>query len=120
LCRIGRYAGFANWPAWLAAKAVGLQQQHGWIRFRASELYYSLVSRDVEHEFSPFAEDAGIGIAVWSPLASGFLTCRYTRENPKNDGGRLAGFDILPTDRELTRGRWGRRCERLDTSAIWV
>jgi aryl-alcohol dehydrogenase-like predicted oxidoreductase len=95
-----RYIGFSNWPAWLAAKAVGLQQKHDWAQFRAAEVYYSLVGRDLEHEIVPFAQDAGIGIMVWSPLAGGFLTGKYTRENPKGDGGRLTGFDIIPFDRE--------------------
>jgi aryl-alcohol dehydrogenase-like predicted oxidoreductase len=95
-----RYLGFSNWPAWRAAEAVGLQRQHGWARFRAAELYYSLVGRDVEHELAPFCQSAGIGIMVWSPLAGGFLTGKYTRDNPQGDGGRLTGFDFLPYDRE--------------------
>jgi aryl-alcohol dehydrogenase-like predicted oxidoreductase len=95
-----RYIGFSNWPAWLAAKAVGLQREHHWAQFRAAEVYYSLVGRDLEHEIVPFVQDAGIGIMVWSPLAGGFLTGRYTRENPGGDGGRLTGFDIIPFDRE--------------------
>ena len=95
-----RYIGFSNWPAWLAAKAVGLQKQYGWTEFRAAEMYYSLVGRDLEHELAPMALDAGIGVIVWSPLAGGFLTGKYTRQNPQGDGGRLTGFDILPFDRE--------------------
>ncbi len=95
-----RYIGFSNWPTWLVAKAVGLQREHNWAQFRAAEMYYSLVGRDLEHEMVPFVEDAGIGIMVWSPLAGGFLTGKYTRENPGGDGGRLTGFDIIPFDRE--------------------
>ncbi|HEX6536462.1 MAG TPA: aldo/keto reductase [Gemmatimonadaceae bacterium] len=95
-----RYIGFSNWPAWLAAKAVGVQREHGWARFRAAEMMYSLVGRDLEHEIVPFAEDAGVGIMVWSPLAGGFLSGKYTRENPGGSGGRLTGFDLIPFDRE--------------------
>jgi aryl-alcohol dehydrogenase-like predicted oxidoreductase len=95
-----RYIGFSNWPAWLAAKAVGLQQKHNWAQFRVAEVYYSLVGRDLEHEIVPFVQDADIGITVWSPLASGFLSGKYTRENPGGNGGRLTGFDILPFDHE--------------------
>ncbi|HEY2844708.1 MAG TPA: aldo/keto reductase, partial [Bryobacteraceae bacterium] len=91
---------FSNWPAWMAAKAVGIQKRHGGARFRAAEMYYSLVGRDVEYDVVPFLEDAGIGMMVWSPLAGGFLTGKYTRENPQGDGGRLTGFDMLPYDRE--------------------
>ena len=95
-----RYVGFSNWPAWLAAKTLGLQRQHEWARFKAAELYYSLVGRDLEHELVPFVQDAGIGVLVWSPLAGGFLTGKYTRENPRGDGGRLNAFDVLPYDKE--------------------
>lgn len=97
---MARYVGFSNWPAWLAAKSVGLQREHHWAQFRAAEMYYSLVGRDLEHEVMPFAQDAGLGILVWSPLASGFLSGKYTREHPDGGGGRLTGFDILPFDRE--------------------
>src|SRR5436190_993557 len=95
-----RYIGFSNWPAWLAAKTIGIQIQRGLARFKAAELYYSLVGRDLEHELVPFVQDAGIGVLVWSPLAGGFLTGKYTRENPKGDGGRLNSFDMLPYDKE--------------------
>jgi aryl-alcohol dehydrogenase-like predicted oxidoreductase len=96
-----RYVGFSNWPAWLAAKAVGVQSARGWSRFRAAEVYYSLVGRDLEHELVPFCADAGIGVMVWSPLAGGFLSGKYTRANPKGDpGARLATFEFLPHDRE--------------------
>jgi aryl-alcohol dehydrogenase-like predicted oxidoreductase len=95
-----RYIGFSNWPAWLAAKTVGLQREHGWARFTSAELYYSLVGRDLEHELVPFVQDAGIGVFVWSPLAGGFLSGKYTREKPAGDGGRLTGFDMLPYDKE--------------------
>jgi aryl-alcohol dehydrogenase-like predicted oxidoreductase len=95
-----RYVGFSNWPAWMAAKAVGIQKSAGASQFRAAELYYSLIGREFEHDLEPFVHDAGIGVFVWSPLAGGFLTGKYTRENPKGDGGRLTGFDMLPYDRE--------------------
>ena len=95
-----RYVGFSNWPAWQAAKAIGLQQARGAEPFRAAEMYYSLVGRDLEREIVPFAKDAGIGIMVWSPLAGGFLSGKYTREDPTGGGGRLTGFDFIPFDRE--------------------
>jgi aryl-alcohol dehydrogenase-like predicted oxidoreductase len=98
-----RYVGFSNWQAWQAAKAVGIQKQRGWSSFRAAEMYYSLVGRDLEHEVAPFCLDAGIGVMVWSPLAGGFLSGKYSRDKPKGESGdRLGGFDFLPYDR--TRG----------------
>jgi aryl-alcohol dehydrogenase-like predicted oxidoreductase len=96
-----RYVGFSNWPAWMAAKAVGLQRANGWSAFRAAEMYYSLLGRDLEHEVQPFCVDAGIGVMAWSPLAGGFLSGKYTRAKPKGENGdRLGGFDFLPYDRE--------------------
>jgi aryl-alcohol dehydrogenase-like predicted oxidoreductase len=62
---------------------------------------YSLVGRDIEYEIVPFLQEAGLGLLVWSPLAGGFLTGKYTRENPTGDNGRLASFDIMPIDREM-------------------
>jgi len=96
-----RYVGFSNWPAWMAAKAVGIQRARGYQQFRGAEMYYSLVGRDLEHEVAPFCADAGIGVMVWSPLAGGFLSGKYTRAKPKGESGdRLGGFDFLPHDRE--------------------
>jgi aryl-alcohol dehydrogenase-like predicted oxidoreductase len=84
----------------MAAKAVGLQRENGWSQFRGAEMYYSLVGRDLEHEVVPFCLDAGVGVMVWSPLAGGFLSGKYTREKPKGESGdRLGGFDFLPYDR---------------------
>ncbi len=99
-----RYVGFSNWSAWQAARAVGLQEQHGWARFRAGQMYYSLVGRDIEHEVLPFAVDAGVGTMIWSPLAGGFLTGKYTRESLKDPDNRLSGFDFLQFDKEAGFG----------------
>ncbi|HTZ56748.1 MAG TPA: aldo/keto reductase [Acidobacteriaceae bacterium] len=95
-----RYVGFSNWPAWLVAKALGIQKMNAWAEFEAAEMYYSLLSRDIEHEVVPLALDAGIGVMVWSPLTGGFLSGKYSRDKPQGDGGRLTGFDVLPFDRE--------------------
>jgi len=95
-----RYVGYSNWTAWQAAKFVGIQKLHNYSPLVAAQMYYSLVGRDLEHEVIPFCRDAGIGIVVWSPLAGGFLTGRYTRQNPTGGQGRIAGFDFLPTDKE--------------------
>ncbi len=95
-----RHVGFSNWSAWQAAKAVGLQERHGWARFVAAQMYYSLVGRDLEHEVIPFVRDAGIGTMIWSPLSSGFLSGKYTRESLKDAANRLSSFDILPVDKE--------------------
>lgn len=96
-----RYIGFSNWPAWKAATALQMQKSCGWAQFTSGQMYYSLVGRDVEHEVVPFMQYAGIGMTVWSPLAGGFLSGKYTREKFKDSENRLSGFDFLPLDKEL-------------------
>jgi aryl-alcohol dehydrogenase-like predicted oxidoreductase len=91
-----RYLGFSSWPAWAAAAARGLQEQHGWHTFCASESYYSLLGRDLEHEIVPYCEYAGISILAWSPLAMGFLAGRYTRGDMAAAEGRFTSYDAVP------------------------
>jgi aryl-alcohol dehydrogenase-like predicted oxidoreductase len=96
-----RYVGFSNFPVWRAAVAQGIQRERDYAPFIAAQMNYSLLARDIEQEFVPFAEHAGIGITVWSPLAGGFLSGKYTPEDPTGGGGRLANFSFLPVNREL-------------------
>ncbi len=102
LVRMGkvRYLGYSNWSAWKAATAFQIQKARGWARFSSRQMYYSLVGRDVESEIEPFMRHAGLGMTVRSPLAGGFLSGKYTRENLKDSENRLAGFDFLPFDKE--------------------
>lgn len=95
-----RYVGYSNFNAWQSAKIMGIQQRLGYSPMVAAQMYYSLVGRDLENEVVPFCKDAGVGIVVWSPLAGGFLSGRYTRQDPTGGKGRLANFDFLPTDKE--------------------
>jgi aryl-alcohol dehydrogenase-like predicted oxidoreductase len=97
-----RYLGFSNWAAWKAAAALEMQKARGWARFTSGQMYYSLVGRDAEHDVVPFLKHSGLTMNVWSPLAGGFLSGKYTRENLKDDdNNRLSGPDFLPTDKEL-------------------
>jgi aryl-alcohol dehydrogenase-like predicted oxidoreductase len=96
-----RYLGFSNWSAWKAATALQMQKANGWAQFTSGQVNYSIVGRDVEHELVPFMKHTGLGLTVWSPLAGGFLSGKYTRENLKEGDHRLSGFDFLPTNKEL-------------------
>jgi len=95
-----RYIGFSNWTVWKAAIAYQMQKERGWATFCNGQMYYSLLGRDVEYDIVPFMQHAGIGMSVWSPLAGGFLSGKYTREGEKDQDIRLSGFDILPFDKE--------------------
>jgi aryl-alcohol dehydrogenase-like predicted oxidoreductase len=95
-----RYLGFSNWSAWRAAAALELQRAHGLAPFTHGQMHYSLLGRDVERDAIPMMRRYGLGLTVWSPLASGFLSGKYTRENLADPDNRYSGFDILPFDKE--------------------
>lgn len=95
-----RYVGFCNLPAWKAARWLGIQECRGYSRFVGAQMYYSLLGRDLEHEVVPLAQETGLGILAWSPLASGFLSGKYTRENPAPEGARRSQFQFPPIDLE--------------------
>lgn len=97
-----RYIGLSNWPAWMTARLLGVQERKGYAPIVSTQLYYSLVGRDIEHELAPLARATGLGVLVWSPLAGGFLTGKYTRENPNPPGAKRTAFAVPPVD--LDRG----------------
>ncbi len=96
-----RYIGFSNFNTWKAATAIEMQKKFNYTEFVSSQMYYSLLGRDLEAEFVPFAQYHNLGIPVRSPLAGAFLSGKYSRENPQGDGGRLTSFDFIPFDKEL-------------------
>src|SRR5271168_772049 len=97
-----RYIGLSNLMAWQAATAVMLQQRIGLEKYVTAQMYYSLVGRSLEYEFQSFAEYYNIGILVWSPLAGGFLSGKYSRANPAPAGTRFAEAGaFVPFDQEM-------------------
>ena len=86
-----RYLGISDTPAWKVVQAQLLAQIRGWAPFIALQIEYSLAERTVEGELIPMARELGLGVVPWSPLASGRLSGKYTRENAgKVTGGRAA------------------------------
>jgi aryl-alcohol dehydrogenase-like predicted oxidoreductase len=85
-----RALGASNFPAWLLAWAVGLQDRNGWSPFVSLQPQYSLVERSIETEILPFCRAAGLGVLPWGPLGAGFLTGRYSRDQPPPEGSRMA------------------------------
>jgi aryl-alcohol dehydrogenase-like predicted oxidoreductase len=97
-----RYIGLSNYMAWQAATAVMLQERLGLEKYVTAQMYYSLVGRGLEYEFQSFAEYHNIGILVWSPLAGGFLSGKYSRANPAPSGTRFAEAGaFVPFDTEV-------------------
>jgi aryl-alcohol dehydrogenase-like predicted oxidoreductase len=92
LVRAGRVRalGASNFPAWLLAWSVAVQDREGWAPFVSLQAQYSLVERSVELELLPFCRAAGLAVLAWGPLGAGFLSGRYTRDEPAPDGSRVA------------------------------
>jgi aryl-alcohol dehydrogenase-like predicted oxidoreductase len=95
-----RYLGFSNWSAWKVAAALEIQRRNGLAPFTHGQVYWSLVGRDVERDFPALQRRYGIGLTVWSPLAGGFLSGKYTPENLRDPEYRYSGFDVLPFDKQ--------------------
>jgi aryl-alcohol dehydrogenase-like predicted oxidoreductase len=74
-----RYVGVSNYSGWQLLKALGTADRLGLPRFASEQIYYSLQARDAENELLPAAVDQGLGVLVWSPLAGGLLSGKYSR-----------------------------------------
>jgi aryl-alcohol dehydrogenase-like predicted oxidoreductase len=90
-----RYIGVCNWPAWMVMKALGIARQHGWHEFVAMQYFYAAANRDAEHDLLPLAQDQHLGFMPWSPLAGGFLSGKFTRDQTSTGGqSRRDNFDF--------------------------
>jgi aryl-alcohol dehydrogenase-like predicted oxidoreductase len=94
-----RYIGCSNLPAWQLMKALGVSREQRLERFRCTQSYYSLVGRDLERDTIPLIRDQGLGLLVWSPLAGGFLSGKFTRQCG-DAAARRASFDFPPVNKE--------------------
>jgi aryl-alcohol dehydrogenase-like predicted oxidoreductase len=117
LARAGkiRYAGLSDVPSWYAARAQTLADAHSLTPMVSLQLPYSLAERAIETEHVPMAQQLGLGITAWSPLAAGFLTGKYRRDDARRMAGegRLTGdggagqswsdrqWELLPTVRDV-------------------
>jgi aryl-alcohol dehydrogenase-like predicted oxidoreductase len=97
-----RYIGVSNWQAWKIARALGISDFKNLARFDTVQAYYSIAGRDLERELVPFLEAEKTGLLVWSPLAGGLLSGRFSRENQKPEGSRRSEFDFPIVDKERT------------------
>jgi aryl-alcohol dehydrogenase-like predicted oxidoreductase len=76
-----RYLGISDTPAWKVTQGQMIAEFRGWTSFVGLQIEYSLLERTVEGELLPMARELGMGVTPWSPLKSGILSGRYTREN---------------------------------------
>ncbi len=99
-----RYYGLSDMPAWLAMKAATIAAERRMPGPIAMQVEYSLVARDVEAEHVPAAREGGMGVVPWSPLAGGFLSGKYRREDTSGTG-RLSGANPFG-DSKFTARNW--------------
>ena len=95
-----RYVGCSNWPAWKMMKAHGIADARGYARFETVQAYYSIAGRDLEREVVPMMQDQGMGLMVWSPMAGGLLSGKFTRDAAGPNGARRVSFDFPPVNRD--------------------
>lgn len=83
------YYGFSNYLGWQVTKAAETARAHGWSPPVTLQPQYNLLVRDIEHEGVPACLDAGLGLLPWSPLAGGWLSCKYQRDVAPPGSSRL-------------------------------
>jgi aryl-alcohol dehydrogenase-like predicted oxidoreductase len=105
------YAGSSNFAAWQVVEAEWTARERDTTRFVSAQNRWSLLERDAERELVPACVRYGIGVLPYFPLASGLLTGKYRRGEPRPAGSRLEGRDDY-----FTEENW-RRVEALEAFA---
>jgi aryl-alcohol dehydrogenase-like predicted oxidoreductase len=95
-----RYLGASNLAAWQLMKALGISERDHLARFETVQAYYSIAGRDLEREVVPLMESERVGLLIWSPLAGGFLSGKFSRNQKGPDGARRASFSFPPVNEE--------------------
>ncbi len=101
-----RQIGVSNFSGWQIMKSLAASEKHGWPRYVANQVYYSLTGRDYEWDLMPLGRDQGLGAMVWSPLGWGRLTGKIRRGSPLPEQSRLhetAAFGPPVDDERLYR-----------------
>jgi aryl-alcohol dehydrogenase-like predicted oxidoreductase len=75
-----RYLACSNYAAWQLVRALGISERRNLDRYVALQAYYSLVARELEWDIIPACREMRVGIFVWSPLAGGLLSGKFSRD----------------------------------------
>ena len=81
-----RYVGVSNFLAYRLARAIGRQDTLGLVRFVSVQPRYNLLFREIERELLPLAQEEGLAVIPYNPLAGGLLTGRYRRDDEPDKG----------------------------------
>ena len=110
LVRAGKvlHIGGSNFTASQLTKAIMLSRMHGWVPFISLQAEYSLIVRSTEWELLPLCREEGLGFLAWSPLAGGWLTGKYKRNQPPPPNSRVG-----------RRDRWDDQPEQRESELTW-
>lgn len=95
-----RYIGCSNLTAWQIMKANSYSQYNRLAKFVSLQAYYTIAGRDLEREIIPMLKDQSMGLMVWSPLAGGFLSGKFKRNDTADNNARRVNFDFPPVNKE--------------------
>jgi aryl-alcohol dehydrogenase-like predicted oxidoreductase len=87
-----RYLGCSNFTAWEIAKSLWTSDKLHLSRFDVLQPRYNLLFREIENEIFPLCRDEGLGVVVFNPLAGGFLSGKYRREEEPAENTRFGLF----------------------------
>lgn len=99
-----RYVGASTMPNWKFQRALYTADIENYERFVCMQPEYNAVDRHEEANLLPVCEAEGIGVIPWSPLAGGFLTGKYDRDEEPEEGLRAAGDEY--TKNRFTEENW--------------
>lgn len=114
-----RYVGLSNVPAWYLGRAQTLAEWRGWEPVAVVQVNYSLLARTIEYEFVDAAEELGIGLTAWSPLANGLLTGKYRvdEEGKITGDGRVTKTWVTDNTVDATAAQTKRVLDALAAAA---
>lgn len=98
------YIGVSDAPAWWVARANTLAELRGWTQFVGLQIEYSLLERTPERELLPMAQELGLTVTAWSPLAGGVLTGKYLDESKEANNARYASAEMQQFMGDRERG----------------
>ncbi len=102
-----RYVGVSNFFAWRLAKALGRSELKNLTRFVSVQPRYSLLFREIERELLPLAEEEGLAVIPYNPLAGGLLTGKY---KPGADPADNTRFTLGTAGSMYQQRYWNARC----------
>ncbi|OLT19395.1 aldo/keto reductase [Actinomadura sp. CNU-125] len=97
------YIGISDAPAWVVSRANTLAEWRGWTPFAGLQVPYSLLDRDVERELLPMADEFGLSVAAWAPLARGVLSGKFSGPRRPDGATRVDASTLGERDHAVAR-----------------